>query len=82
MCILGPNTWALLSARLPKKPAPEESFVTTCDVCGATLAGPAEVGWECECGVRVCRERDCFDERFKLVAGGEATRCLTCGLVT
>jgi hypothetical protein len=40
------------------------------------------VGWECECGAVVCPDPDCFDEYFKQVAGGEATRCLTCGLVT
>jgi hypothetical protein len=55
---------------------------TACRSCGRTLAGPADVGWECECGVRVCRDPDCFDEYFKAVAGGEAIRCLTCGLVT
>jgi hypothetical protein len=40
------------------------------------------VGWECECGAVVCPDPDCFDEYFKQVAGGEATRCRTCGLVT
>lgn len=53
-----------------------------CRNCGRTLAGPAEVGWECECGIRVCFEPECFAEWFKPVAGGEATRCLGCGLVT
>ena len=54
----------------------------SCRNCGRSLSGPAEVGWECECGVRVCGDADCFQEWFKEVAGGEATRCLTCGLVT
>jgi hypothetical protein len=53
-----------------------------CRNCGRPLASPAEVGWECECGVRVCQDPDCFAEWFKQVAGGEATRCLACGLVT
>jgi hypothetical protein len=30
----------------------------------------------------VCADLDCFAECFKQVAGGEATRCLACGLVT
>jgi hypothetical protein len=30
----------------------------------------------------VCADPDCFEEFFKHVAGGEATRCRTCGLVT
>jgi hypothetical protein len=54
----------------------------TCRNCGRILAGPAEVAWECECGIRVCADPDCFEEWFKPVAGGEAIRCLTCGLVT
>ncbi len=53
-----------------------------CRNCDRPLAGPADVGWECECGIRVCSDPDCFAECFKLVASGEATRCLTCGLLT
>ncbi len=53
-----------------------------CQSCGREMRLPAEVGWECECGVAVCLEPACFDDYFKVVAGGEATRCLTCGLVT
>ena len=53
-----------------------------CHNCGRSLAGAADVAWECECGIRVCSDPDCFVECFKLVASGEATRCLTCGLVT
>lgn len=52
-----------------------------CRECGRELA-PSEVGWECECGVVVCKDPVCFDEYFKAVAGGEATRCRTCDLVT
>lgn len=52
-----------------------------CRACDRELRAPADVGWECECGVVVCAEPDCFGEYFKLVADGEATRCLTCGLV-
>jgi hypothetical protein len=52
-----------------------------CPNCGRDLT-PAEVGWECECGIVVCADSSCFDEYFKVVAGGEATRCRTCGLVT
>jgi hypothetical protein len=50
--------------------------------CTRELAGPADVGWECECGVVVCGEATCFEEFFKLVADGETTRCLGCGLVS
>jgi hypothetical protein len=53
-----------------------------CRSCGRELGSPAEVAWECECGVAVCTERACFDECFKVVASGEATGCLICGLVT
>ena len=52
-----------------------------CRNCGSALATPPDVGWECECGIVVCTEPGCFDEYFKTVAGGEATRCRTCGLV-
>jgi len=30
----------------------------------------------------VCSDPDWFAECFKLVASGEATRCLACGLLT
>jgi hypothetical protein len=53
-----------------------------CRVCRRVLAGRADVGWECECGAVVCAEPECFEEVFKHVAGGEATRCLVCGQVT
>lgn len=62
--------------------AAEKPTPVACHHCERSLAGPAEVGWECDCGIRVCREPECFAECFKQVAGGEATRCLTCGLVT
>ncbi len=62
--------------------AAEKAGPQACHNCGRTLASPAEVGWECECGVRVCRAAECFAECFKPVAGGEATRCLACGVVT
>ena len=52
-----------------------------CRNCRSELA-LEEVGWECECGVVVCRDPGCFEEYFKTVAGGEGTRCRTCGLVT
>jgi hypothetical protein len=53
-----------------------------CRACGREIGEPAGVGWECECGVVVCTDGECFAEYFKEVAGGEGTRCLTCGLVT
>jgi hypothetical protein len=44
---------------------------------------PSEgLGWECECGVKVCSKGECFEEYFKVLAAGEATRCRTCGLLT
>ena len=63
----------------------DDAFAATtprkCRNCQRDLATP-DVGWECECGIVVCAEPACFDEYFKAVAGGEATRCRTCGLVT
>ena len=59
-------------------PSPERR----CRGCARELRAPADVGWECECGAVVCPDPDCFQEFFKQVAGGEATRCFTCGLVT
>jgi hypothetical protein len=59
-------------------PSPERR----CKGCERELRTPSDVGWECECGAVVCGDPDCFDEFFKQVAGGEATRCRTCGLVT
>jgi len=53
-----------------------------CRACARVLPSPDDLGWECECGVVVCPEPECFEEFFKQVAGGEATRCRTCGLVT
>ena len=53
-----------------------------CRNCGRSLGAPADVGWECDCGVRVCTDEDCFKEWFRRVAAGEATRCLSCSLVT
>jgi hypothetical protein len=62
--------------------AAEKPTPMTCRNCRQVLGTQAEVGWECECGIAVCADADCFQEWFKQVAGGEATRCLTCGLVT
>jgi hypothetical protein len=62
--------------------AAEKPTTMTCRNCGRALASQLDVGWECDCGVLVCSDPDCFAEWFKHVAGGEATRCLTCGLVT
>lgn len=62
--------------------AVENSATMACHHCRRALAGAAEVGWECECGVRVCTDAECFAEYFKQVARGEATRCLACGLLT
>jgi hypothetical protein len=59
--------------------APEPSRL--CQSCHDAL-DPAHTGWECECGVAVCDDPSCFEEYFKHVAGGEATRCFTCGIVT
>ncbi len=61
---------------------PRGALPDTCRNCGRRLESPRDVGWECDCGVRVCQDPDCFAEHFKTVAGGEATRCLDCGLVT
>ena len=53
-----------------------------CRVCRRPLEGRGEFGWECDCGAVVCAQPECFEEVFKHVAGGEATRCLVCGQVT
>jgi hypothetical protein len=53
-----------------------------CRACEKPLLAPGDVGWECECGVAVCADPTCFEEYFKLLAGGEATRCRSCGVVT
>jgi hypothetical protein len=53
-----------------------------CRSCRRPLGDGLEAGWECECGITVCGERECFEEWFKVVAAGEGTRCLSCGLVT
>lgn len=52
-----------------------------CRACGREIREPAGIGWECECGVVVCTDAECFGEYFRQVADGEGTRCLTCGLV-
>ena len=52
-----------------------------CRACRTAIGSRAEIGWECDCGALVCAEPDCFEEIFKHVAGGEATRCLVCGQV-
>ena len=62
--------------------APDDSGGARCRACGRGLETPSDVGWECECGAVVCGDPECIAEWFKPVAGGEATRCLTCGLVT
>lgn len=62
--------------------APEPGPPRRCRNCRRGLPLAGEVGWECECGVAVCTEPECFAEYFRLVAGGEATRCLSCGLLT
>ena len=59
-----------------------ETVRRRCRACGREIGEPAGVGWECECGVVVCTDAECFGEFFKYVADGEGTRCLTCGLVT
>jgi len=53
--------------------------VRRCRSCERELKQPGDVGWECDCGVVVCAEEACVAEYFKFVAGGEETRCLTCG---
>ena len=50
-----------------------------CRACDRELASPGDVGWECECGAVVCTSDECVAEYFKFVAGGEETRCLSCG---
>jgi hypothetical protein len=60
----------------------EPALAASCEDCGQSIARPDEAGWECECGVRVCRETACFDEYFKSVGGGEGVRCRTCGHVS
>lgn len=66
---------------MPQARPPASERERTCRCCGKTLA-PSQTGWECECGVIVCTDPDCFEEYFKMVADGEGTRCRTCGLVT
>ena len=61
--------------------APKTLAAPACRNCGRALTPPAQVGWECDCGIRVCTDPDCFTEWFKRVADGEATRCLSCGNV-
>jgi hypothetical protein len=63
-----------------ERPA-QPQVVRRCRGCDRELASPSDVGWECECGVVVCSESVCIEEYFKFVAGGEATRCLSCGLL-
>jgi hypothetical protein len=53
-----------------------------CQSCKKPLQHPSDAGWECECGVVVCTDADCYDEYFKTVAGGEGVRCRSCGHVT
>jgi len=72
----------LRSGRFQPGMAAEKPITMACHYCGRPLAGPADVAWECECGIRVCGDPDCFAECFKVVASGEATRCLSCGLLT
>ena len=58
---------------------PATAAPRTCDVCYEPIAGAVETGWECECGVVVCTDADCYDECFKTVASGEGVRCRACG---
>lgn len=52
-----------------------------CHDCGRELRAPEDVRWECDCGVAVCSDDECFEEYFKILADGESTRCRSCGLV-
>jgi hypothetical protein len=52
-----------------------------CQACERSLAHVREVGWECGCGVVVCAQDECTSEYFRFVAGGEATRCLSCDAI-
>jgi hypothetical protein len=61
---------------------PATGSAISCQACGQAIAAPDDAGWECECGVFVCREADCFDEYFKSVGGGEGVRCRTCEHIT
>ena len=61
---------------------PAAGSATSCEACGFAITRPEEAGWECECGVFVCMEADCFDEYFKRVGGGEGVRCRTCAHIT
>jgi hypothetical protein len=56
--------------------------IASCEACKQAFTRPDEPGWECECGVFVCQEAECFDEYFKKIGGGEAVRCRTCGHVS
>jgi len=62
-------------------PRSEGDAPARCKACGRELTAPGDIGWECECGVVVCSQEECVSEYFRFVAGGEATRCLTCGAV-
>jgi hypothetical protein len=59
----------------------QDQQLRQCRGCGTELRSPADVRWECECGVAVCQGDGCFDEYFKLLADGESTRCRSCGSV-
>jgi len=62
-------------------PEPKDHPGRRCRACGQELRSPGEIGWECDCGVIVCTQEECVTEFFRFVAGGEATRCLSCGAV-
>ena len=56
-----------------------EQATRSCRNCGRVLSRAEDIAWECECGIRVCEDPDCFAEWFKRVGDGETVRCLTCG---
>jgi hypothetical protein len=62
------------------RPSPVASG-PACRACARSLTSPRDVGWECGCGVVVCAQEECTDEYFRFIAGGEATRCLSCSAV-
>ena len=65
--------------RSTKRKAAAPQSARVCRGCQKLLQTPGDVGWECRCGVVVCTQEGCVEEYFKFVAGGEATRCLSCG---
>jgi hypothetical protein len=68
-------------ARVRARPEGAPPRLIRCLACARDLANPSDIGWECDCGVVVCAREECIALYFRFIAGGEATRCLSCGAV-